>query len=55
VVQLDIAERRGITKQRVAQLAARDDFPPPLGVLGRSTIWRWSPIERWARATGRAT
>jgi len=55
VVQLDIAKRLGITKQRVAQLAARDDFPTPIGVLGRSTVWRWSDIERWARETGRLT
>lgn len=53
VVQLDIAQRLGVTKQRVGQLVARDDFPAPLGRLGRSTVWRWSDIERWAAATGR--
>ena len=29
VVPLDIAKRLGITNQRVAQLAGRDDFPQP--------------------------
>lgn len=54
VVQLDIAERLGVTKQRVGQLVARDDFPAPLGRLGRSNVWRWSDVERWASATGRS-
>ncbi len=53
VVQLDIAKRLGVTKQRVAQLVTRDDFPSPLGVLGRSTVWRWGDVERWAKSTGR--
>ena len=27
--------------------------PKPLGKLGRSSVWRWSSVERWARETGR--
>jgi hypothetical protein len=35
------------------RLAATSSFPPSLGKLGRSAVWRWSSIERWARETGR--
>lgn len=53
VVQLDIARRLGVTRQRVNQLAADDAFPAPLGKLGRSLVWDWAEVERWADATGR--
>lgn len=55
VIATDIAERLGISPQRVNVLASRPGFPKPLGKLGRSSVWRWSSIERWARETGRLT
>lgn len=53
VIAVDIARRLAISSQRVNVLAASPGFPAPLGKLGRSSIWRWSTIERWARETGR--
>ena len=53
VIAVDIAKRLGMSPQRVNVLASSPGFPKPLGKLGRSTVWRWSSIERWALDTGR--
>lgn len=53
VIGSDIAQRLGISPQRVNVLVNGPGFPKPLGKLGRSYVWRWSSIERWARETGR--
>jgi predicted DNA-binding transcriptional regulator AlpA len=53
VIAVDIAERLGISPARVHVLVSGPGFPRPLGKLGRSTVWRWSSVERWARETGR--
>lgn len=53
VIAVDIAKRLGISSQRVNVLAIGLGFPKPLGKLGRSAVWRWSTVERWARETGR--
>jgi predicted DNA-binding transcriptional regulator AlpA len=53
VIAADIAKRLGISPQRVNVLASSPGFPKPLGRLGRSSVWRWSTVERWARDTGR--
>ena len=53
VIPVDIAKRLGVSPQRVYALAGRHGFPKPIGMLGRSAVWRWSSIERWARETGR--
>jgi predicted DNA-binding transcriptional regulator AlpA len=53
VVAADIAKRLGISRARVSVLARRSDFPRPVGRLGRSDVWRWASVERWARETGR--
>jgi predicted DNA-binding transcriptional regulator AlpA len=53
VVAADIAERLSISRARVSVLAGRSDFPRPVGRLGRSEVWRWASVERWARETGR--
>ncbi len=53
VIAVDIAKRLGISAQRVNVLATGPGFPKPIGKLGRSSVWRWSGIERWARETGR--
>jgi prophage regulatory protein len=53
VVAADIAERLGISRARVSVLASRAGFPRPVGRLGRSEVWRWASVERWARETGR--
>lgn len=53
VIASDIARRLGITQQRVHVLVDAPGFPKPLGKLGRSRVWRWSAVERWALETGR--
>jgi predicted DNA-binding transcriptional regulator AlpA len=53
VIAVDVAKRLGMSPQRVNVLATRPGFPKPLGKLGRSSVWRWSTVERWARDTGR--
>jgi predicted DNA-binding transcriptional regulator AlpA len=53
VVAADIAERLRISRARVSVLAKRSGFPRPVGRLGRSDVWRWTSVERWARDTGR--
>jgi len=53
VIAVDIARRLDISPQRVHVLVSGPGFPRPLGKLGRSSVWRWSSIERWAQETGR--
>jgi predicted DNA-binding transcriptional regulator AlpA len=53
VIAADIAERLRISRARVSVLSNRADFPRPVGRLGRSDVWRWSTIQRWARDTRR--
>jgi hypothetical protein len=55
VIAADIAERLRISRARVSVLAGRPGFPRPVGRLGRSDVWRWTSVERWARETGRLT
>jgi predicted DNA-binding transcriptional regulator AlpA len=51
----DIARRLGVSRERIRQLAERDDFPEPLGKIGPAIVWRWADVEQWAVATGRET
>ena len=53
VIAAEIAKRLGISPQRVNVLAGGPGFPKRLGKLGRSSVWRRSSIERWAKSTGR--
>jgi predicted DNA-binding transcriptional regulator AlpA len=55
VIAADIAERLHLSRARVSVLANRSDFPRPVGRLGRSDVWRWGSVERWARDTRRLT
>jgi predicted DNA-binding transcriptional regulator AlpA len=49
----EIAAMLGVSRQRVHQLTARDDFPQPVAVLASATIWEREAVEAWARDTGR--
>jgi hypothetical protein len=49
------ADRLRISRARVSVLTNRSDFPRPVGRLGRSDVWRWATVERWARETRRLT
>jgi hypothetical protein len=53
VIAVDIAKRLRISPQRVNVLVGHPGFPQPLGKLGRSAVWSWGSVERWARETGR--
>lgn len=53
VIAVDIAKRLNVSPQRVYVLASGPGFPKPIGMLGRSAVWRWSSVERWASETGR--
>lgn len=48
VTGAEIGRRLGISRERVRQLAGRDDFPVSLGRLGKARVWRWADIQRWA-------
>lgn len=41
----DAAKELGMSRQRLHQLAATEDFPRPLGRVGRATVWSASSIE----------
>jgi predicted DNA-binding transcriptional regulator AlpA len=45
----DVGRLLGCSTARAHQLAARDDFPRPLGRVGKALIWRRSDIEQWGR------
>jgi prophage regulatory protein len=49
----EIAELLSISRQRVDQLAAGDDFPEPIAVLAAGRVWKRADVEAWARRTGR--
>ena len=44
----------GVSRQRVQQLAARDDFPEPEVTLAMGKVWQRAAVEAWARDHGRA-
>jgi hypothetical protein len=53
----EAARMLGISKQRLAQLAARPDFPEPMVSLASGPVWLTSSIRgferRWTRKPGR--
>jgi hypothetical protein len=53
----EIAWLLKVSKQRVTQLAQRDDFPAPQASLKAGPVWQLAQIEefkdRWSRRTGR--
>lgn len=44
-----IAERLGVSPQRVNGWAQRPDFPAPAYSLPTGRVWDWAKIESWAR------
>ncbi len=49
----EIAKRLGVSRARAHQLAARPDFPAPLGRVGQAKVWRWSEVRSWLPSVGR--
>ncbi|GIF03396.1 hypothetical protein Asi03nite_09340 [Actinoplanes siamensis] len=45
----EIAKRLGLSRQRVQQLAERDDWPEPFDELSMGRVWLISDIETWIR------
>ncbi|HYO38509.1 MAG TPA: hypothetical protein VER39_02525 [Nocardioidaceae bacterium] len=43
----------GVSRQRMAELAARPDFPKPAAVLAAGNIRNTHEVEEWAGKTGR--
>jgi predicted DNA-binding transcriptional regulator AlpA len=43
----------GLSRQRVSQLTAREDFPQPLAPLKMGSVWRYEDVAEWARRSGR--
>ena len=54
VSNADIAEMLGVTRQRAAQLAARDDFPPAVQSIKAGPLRVRSQVETWAKSWARA-
>lgn len=49
----DVATKLGISRQRVLQLVAAENFPAPAAVFEKLSVWRWGDIAEWARLTER--
>jgi len=53
----EIAELLGVSRQRVAELRAREDFPWPVAELAAGPVWTLSSLKRfiagWPRRPGR--
>jgi predicted DNA-binding transcriptional regulator AlpA len=45
----EIAERLGVSRQRVQQLIARRDWPKPFDTLAMGKVWKSEDIEAWIR------
>jgi predicted DNA-binding transcriptional regulator AlpA len=45
----EIAKRLGLSRQRVQQLAERDDWPEPFDELAMGRVWLIADIEAWIR------
>ena len=55
VTTADIAARLGLAHAETVHSWRRRhaDFPAPVVERGRTLLWHWPDVERWARATGR--
>lgn len=45
----EIADRLGVSRQRVQQLIARADWPAPYATLEMGRVWRSEDVEAWIR------
>lgn len=49
----ELIQLLGVSRQRVAQMAAREDFPRPRFVLAMGSVWALTDIQDWADRRGR--
>jgi predicted DNA-binding transcriptional regulator AlpA len=47
--QAEIADRLGVTRQRVQQLANKPNWPEPFDVLAMGKVWWIKDIDEWIR------
>jgi hypothetical protein len=45
----EIADRLGVSRQRVQQLIARPDWPAPAATLEMGRVYRTEDVEAWIR------
>lgn len=48
VTGAEVGRRVGLSRERIRQLAERDDFPKPVGRAGVAILWRWPDVQRWS-------
>lgn len=44
----EVERRLGVSREAVRLWRWRPGFPEPVARVGRSMVWDWSAIERWA-------
>ena len=49
----EVAKALGISKQRLAQLRERPDFPHPVAELASGSVWNLTHITRWGTSSAR--
>lgn len=47
--QAEIADRLGVSRQRVQQLAAKANWPEPFDTLAMGKVWWIKDIDEWIR------
>lgn len=47
--QAEIADRLGVSRQRVQQLSAKANWPEPFDTLAMGKVWWIKDIEEWVR------
>jgi predicted DNA-binding transcriptional regulator AlpA len=50
----EIGRRLGVSRETVRKWAKQPTkgFPEPLARVGRSVVWNWAQVARWAEANG---
>ena len=46
----EIRDLLGVSRQRVYQLVAKPDFPPPVATLAQGKVWALPDVEAWIAA-----
>ncbi len=47
--QAEIADRLGVSRQRVQQLSAKPNWPEPFDVLAMGKVWWIKDVDEWIR------
>ncbi|HTT92593.1 MAG TPA: hypothetical protein VMF65_23770 [Acidimicrobiales bacterium] len=49
----EIGRRLGVSREAVRLWREQPDFPEPISRVGRSVVWDWALVEKWAKKRGR--